>query len=121
MLETSAQQKARAFGSGARIALIHLSVCGSSEMHLPQCVQLLPENKLVDPRTLKVGDRFVLKRKVRAASKVEGNSLQCVEFFFVDKPKMTSPHCELGHPFYCKLLPFLRAVQQIEIDQFLIR
>ena len=58
-------------------------------MNLPQSVQLLRENKRVDPRKLKVGDRFVLKRKVWAVSKVTEDGLECAEdttFFLFDEP-----------------------------------
>lgn len=55
-------------------------------MNLPKTVQRLPEHKRVDPKTLKVGDRFVLRRKVWAVSKVKDDGLECSEdttlFFF---------------------------------------
>jgi hypothetical protein len=56
-------------------------------VNLPKTVQRLPENKLVDPKTLKVGDRFVLKRKVWAVSKVKHDGLDCAQdptFFFIE-------------------------------------
>lgn len=46
-------------------------------MNLPPLVQRVPENDLVDPKSMKVGDKFVLHKKVWTILQVNENGVEC--------------------------------------------